>query len=343
MSRHLVIRIGERASTRALTRTLVVTTLLFVAALVVSVITLGLGDLRVSAVDVVRTLVTDAGIRLETVVVQWRLPRVLLALTFGAALGVGGAIFQSLTRNPLGSPDVIGFDAGAYTAAVVSIIAIGSMSLVIPSALGGGIVTALAVYLLAYRRGVHGFRLIVVGIALTAMLGSLNTYLILKAELRAAQVAVIWGAGSLNGLDWDDARAAMIVVGLLMLPTLLLGRRLRMLELGDDAAAALGVSVERTRLALVVVGVSLTAVVTALAGPIPFVALVAPQLARRLTRAPGVQLLPSAAMGAFLLVTCDVVVVNVPPQMLPVGLMTIVLGGIYLIWLLVIQQRRDQR
>nr|WP_051704487.1 iron chelate uptake ABC transporter family permease subunit [Glycomyces sp. NRRL B-16210] len=343
MRRYVVLRAGERASSRTMLRVFAVTALLAVLAVCCAVIALGLGEMRVSAADVVRALVADAGPALETVIVQWRLPRVLLGLVFGLALGLSGAIFQSLTRNPLGSPDVIGFDAGAYSGAVLSIIAVSSTALVIPSALGGGIATALAVYLLAYRRGVHGFRLIVVGIAVTALLGSANTYLLLKANLWTAQMAAVWAAGSLNGLDWGDARNGIAVIAVLLVPLFWLGRRLRMLEMGDDAAAALGVAVEPVRLALVVVGVSLTAVVTALAGPIPFVALVAPQLARRLTRAPGVQLVPSAAMGALLLVSCDAVALNVPPQALPVGLMTIVLGGAYLVWLLVAQSRKEMR
>jgi iron complex transport system permease protein len=315
--RYIVLRAGDRASTRSLLRVTAVTAVVAAAALLAAIIALGLGEMRVSAVDVVRAVVADAGPAVETVVVQWRLPRVLLGLVFGLALGLSGAIFQSLTRNPLGSPDVIGFDSGAYAGAVVSIIAVGGTALVIPSALAGGIATAL--------------------------LGSVNTYLLLKAELWQAQMAAIWGAGSLNGLDWGDARGGTAVVLALLVPLFWLGRRLRMLELGDDAAAALGVRVEPVRLALVVVGVALSAVVTALAGPITFVALVAPQLARRITRAPGVQLVPSAAMGALLLVTCDAFALNVPPQALPVGLITVVLGGAYLVWLLIVQSRKEIR
>lgn len=343
MNRYIVLRLRERVSFRTPSRAVVITGLLVVLALVTAVISLGLGELRVSAVDVVRTLFGHTRPDLETVIVQWRLPRVLLALTLGAGLGLGGAVFQSLTRNPLGSPDVIGFDAGAHAAAVVSIVAVGGAAFVIPSAIAGGVVTALTVYLLAYRRGVQGFRLIVVGIGVTALLGSLTSYLIQQADLRTAQLAAVWGAGSLNGLDWDDARHALAVTAVLLIPMFWLVRGLKTLELGDDAAAALGIPVERTRLALVVVGVSLTAVATALAGPIPFVALVAPQLARRLTGAPGAQPVAAAVMGALLLITCDTVAVHVPSPMLPVGLMTVMLGGGYLLWLLVTQSRKELR
>jgi len=317
------------------------TVVLAVVATTAAVIGLGVGEIRISAVDVVRTLVGETSPTLETVVTQWRLPRVLLAVMFGAALGLAGAIFQSLTRNPLGSPDVIGFDAGAYTGAVTTIILAGSTSLVIPGALVGGIVTALLVYLLAYRSGVHGFRLIVVGIAVTAMLGSLNSYLVLKAPVEVAQMAAVWGAGSLNGLEWFEVRWGALSIAVALLVVVGAGRQLAALDLGDDAAAALGVRVERSRLALLLGGTALTATVTALAGPIAFVALAAPQVARRLTRSAGVRMVPSAAMGACLLIVADLIGQHAFPAVVPVGLVTVVVGGLYLVWLLVRQARKE--
>ncbi len=335
---------GDRISGRFNLRTLAVVAIVTIAMLATAVLALGLGTIRLGPSEVVQALSGRSSPAIHTLVVDWRLPRVLIAVMFGAALGIGGAIFQSLTHNPLGSPDVIGFDAGAYTGALVTIIATHSLNMVIPGALIGGIVTALLVYLLAYRRGVQGFRLIVVGIAITAVLGSLNTYLIVKAELWAAQMAAIWGAGSLNGLDAADARHAGVVLGALLIPLCWFGRRLAMLELGDDAARALGVRVEFDRLALIVLGVAATSVVTAIAGPIAFVALCAPQIARRLTRAPGVQIVPSACLGALLLLICDVAAANVfAPTILPVGLVTVVLGGCYLVLLLIRQARKELR
>lgn len=339
----ITVRAGGLVSLRIRPRSAGVTAALTVGALGLGVIALGLGDVKISAVDVVRTLVGHTSPVLETVVVDWRLPRVVLALMFGAALGLGGAIFQSLTRNPLGSPDVIGFDTGAYTGAVITIIAVGTTALVIPGALIGGMVTAVVVYVFAYRHGVHGFRFIVVGIAVTSLLGSLNTYLILRADLWTAQMAAIWGAGSLNGLDWADVRRGAVAISIATLVVICFARRLEALDLGDDAAAALGVRLEPVRLGLMVGGIALTATVTALAGPIFFVSLAAPQLARRLTRSPGVTLVPSAAMGAFLLVSCDLVALYAFPAVLPVGLITVVLGGAYLVWLLLLQARKEIR
>ncbi|MGO1855358.1 MAG: FecCD family ABC transporter permease, partial [Microbacteriaceae bacterium] len=143
----------------------------------------------------------DAGFA-RTVVLEWRLPRAVAAIVFGAALAVSGAIFQSLTRNPLASPDIIGFSTGSYTGALLVMTLIGGGYLAVGAgALVGGIVTATAVYLLAWRRsGTQGFRLLIVGIAVAALLGSFNTWLLLTANLDVALNAAVWGAGTLNGI-----------------------------------------------------------------------------------------------------------------------------------------------
>lgn len=308
----------------------------------IGLVALATGDYPVALGDVVRALTGGAEGRVRTVVVDWRLPRVLLGVLLGAALGVSGAVFQSLTRNPLGSPDVIGFSTGAYTGALLVIIS-GSMSAagVAAGALGGGLATAAAVYLLAYRRGVQGFRLIIVGIGVSAMLASFNTWLILTAELYVAMIGATWGAGSLNGVGWQHVRPSVIALGVLAAALVVLARGMRVAELGDDAAAAVGVAVGRLRLALVIVGVALTAVATAVAGPIAFVALAAPQLARRLARSAGTTLAGAAAMGALLLVASDFVARQLfAPLQLPVGIVTVCVGGLYLIWLLVREVRR---
>lgn len=277
----------------------------------------------------------------HTVVVEWRGPRVLASITFGAALGVSGAIFQSLTRNPLASPDIVGFSAGAYTGALIVIIVLnGAYLQVAAGALIGGVATAALVYLLAFKRGVQGFRLIIVGIGISAMLSSVNTWLMLTANLDTAMIAAVWGAGSLNGITWQQAGLGSMLVLVLVLAAFAFARPLKQLELGDDAALALGVRVERSRLALILISVALIAVVTAAAGPISFVALAAPQLARRLARSPGVTLGASALMGAALLAASDYIALHALPAMLPVGTITVVVGGAYLVWLLINEARR---
>lgn len=306
------------------------------------VLSLASGDFAMSLPDVIRALLGQAEGRVHMVVVEWRLPRVLLALILGAALGMAGAIFQSLTRNPLGSPDIIGFDAGSYTGALIVITLLGGGYMAVAGgALVGGLVTALLVYVLAYRRGVQGFRLIIVGIGVSAMLTSLNTWMLLRAKLEVAMMASVWGAGSLNGMTLDRLGYAGVILLVLIPMALLLSRPLAQLELGDDAARALGVNAEKSRLLLLFVGVGLTAVVTATAGPIGFVALAAPQLARQLTQEAGVSLIPSAAMGAVLLLAADYIAQHAfAPTQLPVGIVTVSLGGVYFAWLLIREARR---
>ena len=322
-------------------RPAVVVLVLTLAAFAVAVLALSTGELTIPPADVLRALTGEGSRAYHLVVVEWRLPRVLLALLLGVALGLSGAIFQALTRNPLGSPDVIGFNTGAYTGVLVLTVFVGTgYYLTAAGALIGGLLTAIAVYLLAFKRGIQGFRLIIVGIAVSAVLGSLNEWFIIKVNLQAALAAAIWGQGSLNGLGWAQAGPVALGVAVLGLALALLGPRLSLLEMGEDVAAALGVRVEPARLAYLVIGVALTALATAAAGPISFVALAAPQLAQRLTRTPGIALVPSAAMGAFLLMVSDWLAQRAfAPTQLPVGVVTVSVGGLYFVWLLVRQGR----
>ncbi|MFT4218066.1 MAG: iron chelate uptake ABC transporter family permease subunit [Micropruina sp.] len=320
-------------------RGLLVATVVSVIALVLAVVALGLGDLPLSPAEVVQALFATDGSFTSTVVRDWRLPRVLGALVFGAALALSGAIFQSLTRNPLGSPDVIGFATGAYTGALLALTVIGAGAVSASAgALVGGLLTAVVVYLLAYRRGMQGFRLIIVGIAVTAMLHAANLFLLLRAQEDVAMAAAIWGAGSIALLGWPALVPAMGGL-VLCTPGLLLVPSLRQLELGDDAAAAHGVSVERSRIGLVLFAVALVAIVTASTGPIAFVALAAPQVARRLTGSAGIPLVSSAAVGAVVLLGADLIAQHVLPADVPVGIVTVVLGGVYLLTLLVHEAR----
>lgn len=334
---------GGRLSGRLDVRTVVVLTVLGLAAIGVGLVALGVGDYAVSVPDVVRALVGETTSVVRTVVVDWRLPRVLLALLLGAALGVSGAIFQSMTRNPLGSPDIIGFNTGAYTGALVVILLLGgSYYDIAAGAMVGGLATAGLVYVLAFRGGVQGFRLIIVGIGISAVLSSVNTWLIIKADLELAMSAATWGAGSLNGLSWAQVGPVVAILAVLLPVLVVLSRRTGIVEMGDDAAQALGVRTEPTRLVMLVVGVALTALVTAAAGPIAFISLAAPQLARRLTRSPSVAMAPSAVLGALLLVVSDLAAQRVfAPTQLPVGVVTVSIGGCYLVWLLAREARRQ--
>jgi iron complex transport system permease protein len=323
-------------------RSLVIGLALVGVVLVVALVALATGSYQLGIDQVVSALTGGESGLVREIVVEWRLPRVTATVVFGAALGVSGAIFQSSMRNPLASPDVIGFSSGSYTGALVVILVTGGSYLQLASgALLGGLATAVLVYVLAYRRGVQGFRLIIVGIGVSAMLRSLNTWLILRADLDQAMSAAAWGAGSLNGVSWDRVVLGGAVIVMLLASAGMLSRPMRQMELGDDAAASQGVRVSSARLALIVVGVALTATVTAASGPIAFVSLVAPQIARRLTRTAGIALAPAACVGALLLGIADFVAQHLAPTPLPVGVITVMVGGGYLGWLLFTETRRQ--
>ncbi len=335
------IRTRGGLSVRLDVRTAVVVTLLLLAALAASVVLIGTGDFEIPAADVVRTLLGDGNAGQEFIINELRLPRVLVGLLVGAALGLGGALFQSIARNPLGSPDVLGLGQGATAGALTMIILFqGSATAVAGGALVGGLVTGLAIYLLAWKRGVHGYRLVLVGIGVSAFITAINGYLLTKADFVDAARAVVWMTGSLNGRDWEQVWPLLALCAVLVPLVLVYGRPLRMLEMGDDVANALGVRVERTRLVLLTASVLLTAAATAAAGPVSFVALTAPRLARRLTRSPGPNLMPAMFMGAALLIVADFASQRAfGADQLPVGVVTGVLGGGYLLWLLVAQRK----
>ncbi|MGW6457160.1 FecCD family ABC transporter permease [Streptomyces sp. NPDC055078] len=351
--------LSARVAFRLHRRTGQVCVLAVVLSAVALVISLSVGAYPVPPPDVARALFQGTGDPLAVHFVnQERLPQALLAVLVGAALGISGAIFQSISRNPLASPDVVGFNSGAATGAIAVIVSLGgaagaaAMAL---GAIGGGLVTALVVFLLASRGGLHGVRLVLIGLGVTAMLGSVNSYLLTRSSLNNAQSAHVWLVGTLNGRGWSSVQLIALALVVLLPGAVLLGRQLRMLELGDELASGLGVRVGRARTALTVLGVGLCAVAVASAGPIPFVALAAPQIAVMLTRSPGVSVLSAGAVGAALLSLAHLlssqfftalawvggqvswlrlVDDSQRNNMLPVGVTTAVLGGAYLAWIL---------
>ncbi|WP_055492592.1 iron chelate uptake ABC transporter family permease subunit [Streptomyces sp. TP-A0356] len=337
----LALRTGGGLSVRFHPRALTVLALLLAAALAASVLLIGTGDLTIPAGDVLRALAGNGQPVQEFVVTELRLPRVLVGLLVGASLGLGGALFQSISRNPLGSPDVLGLGQGSTAGALVMIVLFsGSATEVAVGSLVGGLLTGLAIYLLAWKQGVHGYRLVLVGIGVCALATAVNGYLLTKADIVDAARAVVWMTGSLDGRDWSQVWPLLTLCALLVPLVLGNARGLRMTEMGDDVSGALGIRVERVRLLLMVSAVLLTAGATAAAGPVGFVALTAPQLARRLTRSPGPNLMPSMVMGATLLIVADLASQRVfGADQLPVGVVTGVLGGVYLLWLLVTERR----
>lgn len=278
----------------------------------------------------------------EKIVIDIRLPRLLTAMGVGAALGISGAIFQSISRNVLGSPDVIGFTTGAATGALLQIIIFnGTVVDIAISTLIGGMATALIVYLLSLKNGVmSGYTMILIGIGVGAILHAFNGLLLVKGNIDNAIMANLWLAGSLNARTWQHVYPTFI--GLLILVPLIIfyAKSLTLMEMGDDMAQQLGVHVGRVRWVMIFSAVLLASLATASAGPIAFVALAAPQLVIRLSHSGKLPIVGSALMGALLLLSADVLSQSLPINItMPVGLMTGVIGGLYLLWLLTRKQR----
>lgn len=275
------------------------------------------------------------------VIWQWRASRLFAAVIIGAALGLSGAIFQALVRNPLGSPDITGFNVGAFTGVLITTACFGNKYwFTVMGSLAGGLFSAILVYLFAYRGGHSGFRLIIVGIAISATLTAFNQWLSISVSIETAMSAALWLAGSLNGMTWGHIVPASLLLLFLFTCALSLNKSMRILEMGDDTAAALGVNVNYSRLMLMLIAVALTAVSTAITGPISFIALAAPQIAQRLHKANKQSLLGASAMGALLLSSADLLAQQGwQGATLPVGLVTVSLGGIYLVYLIIREGR----
>jgi iron complex transport system permease protein len=340
------VRVGP-VSTVWRPRAVLVPVVLAVVALLLAAVDVGRGDYPIGVVDVLRILAGGGEHADRFIVVELRLPRALTALLVGLAFGLSGAILQSVARNPLASPDILGITQGAGVGAVALIVlgggALGGITgLVGPpvAALAGGLLAATAIYLLAWRQGVSGFRLVLVGIAVSAVLSSLISYLLVVADITEATQATVWLTGSLNGRGWEH----VVPVGLVVAAVGVLGvagtATLAALRLGDDSARALGVRLQTGQAGLLGIAVLLASVAVAAAGPIPFVALVAPQVALRLVRSAGPPLLAAGLTGAVLVVASDVVSRTVLPVELPVGVLTAAIGAPYLLYLLARRTRR---
>lgn len=335
------VRLRGPVKLRLDVRSMTVTAIFLAVVIAISLFSLMVGTYKVSMAEVFSALFGDMTGFKRTVVIDWRLPRVLAAIVFGAGLAVSGSIFQSITRNPLGSPDILGFSTGSYTGALIVMLVIKSMSFtsIAIGALIGGFATALIIYLFAFRKGTQGFRLIIAGIAISTVLGSINSMLLLQSKAEVALTAGAWGVGSLNGVEWNHVLPAIVLVLVLLIFAMIMNRPLREMELGKDAAKSHGVHFERTQLLLIVIAVALTASTTAIMGPVSFVALAAPQIALRFTNI-AESLAPTATVGAFILLSADVLAQRVISEtILPVGVLTLSLGGLYLTWLLFHQAR----
>ena len=314
---------------------------------------LSLGDFRIPLADVATTLLGGGDAGQQFIVKELRLPQTLVAALVGVALGLSGALTQTFARNPLASPDILGVTHGAAAGAVAVIVLSGAsgyggglvsgnlQQVGLPlAAFGGGLLTATLLYLLSWRRGVHGKRLVLIGIGLGAALSAVTSWLLVRARIEDAASAQVWLNGSLNARGWDQARPLLWTLAALVPLSLLLVRTLNVMQLGDDSARGLGVRLQVTQLLTLVAAVGLAAVAVSAVGPLEFVAFVVPQVALRLTGGSRPPMLASMVLGGCLVVGADLLTRVVLPVALPAGLVTAALGAPYLIWLLLRTNRK---
>ncbi|MER7726851.1 iron ABC transporter permease [Streptomyces sp. NPDC096323] len=319
-----------------------VTLVLAAASFLVFCLSIGVGDFPIGLSRVITTILGRGEQVDEFVIMDLRMPRALAGVVVGIALGVSGAITQSVARNPLASPDVLGITGGASMVAVFLVTVSGGTAAAVVSSVGlsaaalaGGLGAGLLVYFLAWRRGIDGFRLILIGISVSAMTEAVTTWLLVSADIRDVARAQAWLVGSLDNRSWDEVRVALWCSLALMAVVACVAFQFKPMHLGDEVAAGLGVRYTRVRAVLLLCAVLLAAVAVSAAGPVPFVALVAPQVAMRLARCPTPPMVASGLTGALLLTGSDLVARSALPVSLPVGVVTAAVGGPFLVYLLV--------
>ncbi|GAA0682674.1 iron chelate uptake ABC transporter family permease subunit [Streptomyces malaysiensis subsp. malaysiensis] len=319
-----------------------ITLLLVAATFLVFCLSIGVGDFPIGLPRVAATIFGRGERVDEFVIMDLRMPRALAGLVVGVALGVSGAITQSIARNPLASPDILGITGGAGAVAVFLVTVSGGAATAIVDAVGlsaaalaGGLGTGLLVYFLAWRRGLDGFRLILIGISVSAVMEAITTWLLASADIRDVARAQAWLIGSLDDRSWEEVRLALWCSLVLLAVVTCVAFQFKPMHLGDDVAAGLGVRYTMVRAVLLLCAVLLAGVAVSAAGPVPFVALVAPQVAMRMARCPTPPMVASGMVGALLLIGADLVARTALPVDLPVGVVTAAIGGPFLVYLLV--------
>ncbi|HEX5857333.1 MAG TPA: iron chelate uptake ABC transporter family permease subunit [Microbacterium sp.] len=322
-------------------RTLVVASVLLAVAFVAA-LSLSIGDYPLAPADLLRTL-AGGGDRVESYVVfQVRAPRLAMAILVGAALGAAGGLLQSLLGNPLASPDLLGISGGAGAAAVFALLILGvGGPLLAAAAFVGGITVAAFLLLAGRHRAEGGYRLILAGVGVAFLCVAITNFLMVRAQVELAQSALIWLTGSLASTPWWNVLTVLVVVLLAAPAVVACARWLPITQMGAPTAASLGVRMSTVRLATIITAVLLTAVTCAFVGPIAFIALCAPAIARPLLGHGAVGIGTSAATGAGLLAAADLVAqFALPGVSVPVGVVTGAIGAVFLLWLLATSKGR---
>lgn len=306
---------------------------------------LALGDFKVALIDVIKAFMGSAGQLERFILFELRLPRALTAVFIGACFGISGALFQSLARNPLASPDIIGFNAGAALGAVITLAMFGlasSLAITLGALLGGGLAAGL-VFGLAWRGGLQPETIVLVGIGIGFSAFAAVEFLLSRGNLAEASNIMQWLTGSLNAVGWDDVWISGIGLFIFALPLFLIYPWLLTLELGDALATSLGLNPLALRAIAAIWGVCLLGLAIAVAGPIAFVAFISGPIARRIFGTTGPNLLGAAAIGALVVLLADLAArLLFAPLQLPTGIFTALFGAPYLIWLLSRQIQRGE-
>lgn len=311
-----------------------------------AIISLGVGQVTIPIGEVWGALTGGAqDDLLAKIVVDLRLPRLILALLVGAQLAISGAILQGVTRNALASPDLVGVTAGAGFVAVILVLVIpeAPRALVPIAALAGGAASGAIVYLIAWKNGVSPERLALTGIAVTAIFQAGVTAIVtLSVENNNVQLALQWLTGSLYGRSWDDLWLLLpwSIAGIAA--ALFVAHKVNLLLLGDHVAAGLGMRIERARIGLVAIAVALAASAVSITGTVAFIGLVIPHLVRLLVGADHRLVIPlSAIAGAALFIIADDLARTVIPSLeIPAGLLTALIGAPYFIFLIMRSKTR---
>ncbi|MGE7909760.1 FecCD family ABC transporter permease [Lysinibacillus xylanilyticus] len=319
-------------------------TLISIIALAVFLFSASFGDSFINPIKVLQVLIGNGSDFDQLIIVDFRMPRIFIAAFAGMALAVAGAILQGIIKNPLASPDLIGISAGGG-AAVVGFLAMFSDSnhsltvsiewLPLAGFIGATIV-GLIVYIFAWKDGVTPTRLVLIGIGVSAFMQAITTMLMIIGPIYQASEANKWITGSVKSADWSQVQIVVPLILILLLITFFITRQLNVQELGDDTAASLGQSVQKTRLFLLLLSSSLVASAISFAGAIGFVGLMAPHIARRIVGPSfGVLIPTSAAIGAILVMVADIIGRTAfNPLEVPAGVFTAAIGAPYFIYLL---------
>lgn len=317
----------------------VVALLLLLICLSLAIVSIGLGEMYVSPINVLRAIFGAGADEHVMVVQKLRLPRIVIAVLVGGALAASGAILQGMIRNPLASPDIIGVTGGASVAAVFFLTYLSghiSIHFMPFFAMIGALVASIVIYILAWKKGIAPVRLVLIGIGMSSLTSAVTTMMIIFNPKNDPGMAFLWLTGSIYATSWGNVLTIVPWVLVLLPMAFLLSRHVNISQLGDDIAAGAGSSVQGNRLLLLLVSVAMAAVAVSVAGGIGFIGLLAPHMARKLVGSSFTRLLPvSALLGAIVVLIADLAGRTLfLPLDIPVGVFTSAVGAPFFIYLL---------